>query len=73
MNSCYGPHPVRASIAYLEEVNKNPYYQYELFSMGVEKIFSPKDDGFIEYTSFLAYPYEYALNYIDRYNAKNSL
>lgn len=72
-NSCYGPHPVRASMAYVDKVDKDPNHQFELFSIYEENVFLPAEDKFMKTTSYLAYPYDYALNYINKYKAKNSL
>lgn len=67
MGNCYGPHPVNASIAYVNKVESDPYFQYEMFSVYEEKIFYPNLDGFVNHISYLKYPYEYALNYIASY------
>lgn len=64
-SSCYGPHPVNAYKFYLQKVESDPHYQYELFSVLEQDIWI--GDGFMKDVYYHMLPYDYAVTYVRSY------
>lgn len=67
MGSCYGLHPVYASKAYLNKVESDPHFQYELYSYFIDKYWNPREEKFSSIEYYLPLPYDYAVNYVRSY------
>jgi hypothetical protein len=71
MNDCSGPKPIQFMRKSLERMSVDNY-QYELFSILQDKRWIPEEDRIVEETHYHMFPYNYALDYINCWEAKNS-
>lgn len=62
---CYGPHPVHASKAYLRKIESDPHFQFEMFTVLEQDIWT--GEGFDHQTYYHFFPYNYAIDYVESY------
>lgn len=68
-SDCYGPHPVRAYQHYLNKIDKDPHFQFELFRSVDIDHYDMENMRMWKETYYHFFPYNYAVEYVKAYES----